>query len=150
MGKNAFSWKEKTKSVWNNKGLYMIVFIILMIIPFVISSFNIGVGDDIRRDGIVVVGGEEIFRVPLSSKTPHQEVVLYPTEDTYVVIEYSGPKIRIKESTGTNLLPVKRGWIQHPGETIVHLELGLMLKVTSVVDEVIDEDVSNRTNPSPF
>ena len=143
MGKNAFLWKEKNNSFWNNKALYMIVFIILMIIPFVISSFNTVVGDDIRRDGIVVVGGEEIFRVPLNSKTPHQEVVLYPTEDTYVVIEYSGPKIRIKESTGTNLLPVKRGWIQHPGESIVHLELGLMLKVTSVVDEVINEDVSN-------
>src|SRR5690625_3916032 len=129
------SMKNKIADFWERRGSILLLAVVLITAPFLLSSYRPSIGDEVKRDGIVLLNGEEIYRVPLHSGTPHQEVTLYPSDDAYVVIEIEGPRIRIKESSDKDYFLVRRGWLQHPGESHVSLHHSLMLKVTSVVED---------------
>lgn len=144
MKKKTNRWKPDTLLVTiqkNKKSLLFLLFLSLTI-PFLTSFLHKDLGDEVEREGIVTIKGEEVFRIGLSSQTPHQEFTLYPEPGEYTVIEVKGPRIRIKEDSTTSQFAVQKGWIKHPGESAVSLDQSLKLKISSVAVHTVGESHS--------
>lgn len=138
-----------TKMNVRKRSVFFLI-VLLITVPILTSSLHTEVGDDVVREGIVTIKGEEVFRIGLNSKTPHQEVTLYPQKGEYAVLEIQGPRIRIKEDSTSSQFAVKKGWIQHPGESTVSLDQGLLLRIRSVEIATKEEPDQKEEIDYPF
>lgn len=106
--------------------------ILLSFVPIVIFSVQKSTSDQVAKEAVLRVEGQEIRTFELKAD---QETYTYKYEDSdgdYNIIEVSGEKIRISKANCGDQVCVRRGWATNNGETIVCLPHKLVIEVRAI------------------